>query len=91
MVAAVQPVTLEEESTLGEETALERAVAAITIYNMKKWHGGKSRDGGRPRGSQGGGKGGGQGQKTLCDKHMKFREHAHYCSSPKTCSWAGNE
>ena len=91
MVAAVQPATLEEETTLGEETALERAVAALTIYNKKKWHGSKSRGGGRPRGDHGGGKVGGQGQKTLCDKHKKFREHAHYCSIPKTCSWAGNK
>ena len=29
---------MEEETTLGEETALERAVAALTIYNKKKWH-----------------------------------------------------
>ena len=34
-------------------------------------------------GSQGGSEGGGQGQKTLCDKHEKFGEYAHYCSSPK--------
>ena len=91
MVAAVQPATLEEETTLGEETALERAVAALTIYNKKKWHGSKSRGGGCPRGGQGGGKGGSQGPKTLCDKHKKFREHAHYCSRPKTCSWSENE
>ena len=90
VVAAVQPATLEEETPLSEETALERAVAALTIYNKKKWHGGKSRGGGCPRCGQGGSKGGGQGQKTLCDKHKKFGEHAHYCSSPKTCSWLGN-
>ena len=91
VVAAVQAATLEEDTTLGEETALERAIAALTIYNKKKWHGSKSRGGGRPRGDHGGGKVGGQGQKTLCDKHKKFREHAHYCSIPKTCSWAGNK
>ena len=87
VVAAVQPATLEEETNLGEETALERAVAAVTTYSKKKWHGGKSRGGGRPRGGQGGGKGGSQSPKTLCDKHEKFGEHAQYCSSPKTCSW----
>ena len=91
VVAAVQPATLEEETTLGEETPLERAVAALTIHNKKKWHGSKSRDGGRHRGGQGGSKGGSQGQKTNCDKHENFEEYAHYCSSPKTCSWAGNE
>ena len=86
-MAAVQPATLEEETTLGEETALERAVAALTIHNKKKWHDSKSRGGGHPRG----GKGGGQGQKTLCDKNEKFGEYAHYCFSPKTCSLVGNE
>ena len=91
VVAAVQAATLEEDTTLGEETALERAIAALTIYNKKKWHGSKSRGGGCPRGGQGGGKGGSQGPKTLCDKHKKFREHAHYCSRPKTCSWSENE
>ena len=91
VVAAVQPATLDEETTLGEETALERAVAALTIHNKKKWNGGKSRGGGRPRGGQGGSKGGGPGQQTLCDKHEKFGEYAHICSSPKTCSWVGNE
>ena len=91
VVAAVQAATLEEETTLGEETALERAVAAVTTYSKKKWHGGKSRGGGRPRGGQGGGKGGGRSTKTLCDKDEKFGEHAHYCSSPKTCSWSGNK
>ena len=30
VVAALQAATLEEETTLGEETALERAVAALT-------------------------------------------------------------
>ena len=94
-VAAVQPATVEEETAGGEETALDRAVAALTIHAKKKWSGSKSRGGGRPRGGQGGGQGGGRGggqsQKSLCDKHESFGEHAHYCSSPKTCSWAGNE
>ena len=53
VVAAVQPATLDEETTLGEETALERAVAALTIHNKKKCHGSKSRGGGRPRGCRG--------------------------------------
>ena len=91
VVAALQPATLEEETTLGEETALDRAVAALTIQAKKKWHSSKSRGGGRPKGGQGGGKEGGQSQKALCDKHEKFGEYAHNCSSPKTCSWAGNE
>ena len=43
VVVAVQPATLEEETTLGEETALDRAVAALTIHAKKKWHNGKSR------------------------------------------------
>ena len=47
VAAAGQPATLEEETTLGEETALERAVAALIIHNKKKWHGSKSRGGGR--------------------------------------------
>ena len=87
VVAAVQLATLEEETTLGEETALERAEAALTIHNKEKGHGSKSKGGGHPRGSQGGSKGGGQGQKTLCDKHKKLGKYAHYRSSPK----AGNE
>ena len=91
-MAAVQPATVEEETTNGEETALDRAVAALPIHVKKKWSGSKSRGGGRPRGSQGGGRGGGggQSQKTLCE-HERFGEYAHYCSSPKTCTWAGNE
>ena len=91
VVAAVQPDTLEEETGLGEETALDRAVAALTIHAKKKWHSSKSRGGGYPIGGQGGSKGGGQRQKALCNKHEKFGEYAHYCSSPKTCSWLGNE
>ena len=43
--------TVEEETTLGEETALEKAVAALTILNKKKWQGSKYRGGGYPRGS----------------------------------------
>ena len=82
VVAAIQPATREEEITMGEETALEKAVAALTIHYKKKWNGGKSRGGGRPKGGQGDSRGGGQGQKTLCDKHEKFGEYAHYCSSP---------
>ena len=54
VVAAIQPATLEEEITMGEETALEKAVEAFTIHNKKKWHGSKSRGGGLPRGGQGG-------------------------------------
>ena len=91
VVAAVQPAVFEEETSMGEETALDRAVAALTIHAKKKWHSSKSRGGRRPRCSQGGGKGGGQSQKALCDKHEKFGEFAHYCSSPKTCSWAVNK
>ena len=91
MVAAVQPATLEEGITQGEETALDRAVAALTIHGKTKWHSSKSRGDRRPRGGQGGSKGGGQSQKVLCDRHEKLGEYAHYCSSPKTCSWAGNE
>ena len=60
VVAAVQPATLAEDITLGEETALDRAVAALTIHAKKKWHSSKSRGEGRPRGGQGDGKGGGQ-------------------------------
>ena len=37
VVAAVQPATVEEETTHGEETALDRAVAALTIHAKKKW------------------------------------------------------
>ena len=70
------------ETTLGEEIALERAIADLTIYNKKKWHDSKSRSGGHPRGGQGGGKGGGQGQKTPCDKHEKFGEHAQPTTAP---------
>ena len=48
VVEAVQPATLEDKTTLGDETTLERAVAALTIYSKKKLHGSKSRCGGRP-------------------------------------------
>ena len=90
VVVAIKPATLEEETTLGEETALEKAVASLTIHNKKKWHSSKSRGGGRPRGGQEGSKGDGQGQKSLCEKHKKFGEYPHYCSSPKTCLWPEN-
>ena len=53
VAAAVQPATLEEDTTLGEETALDRAVPALTIHAKKKWHSSKSRGGGYPRGGQG--------------------------------------
>ena len=45
-VAAVQLATVDEEAASGEETALDRAVAAITIH-AKKWGGSKSQGGGR--------------------------------------------
>ena len=77
VVAAIKPATLEEETTLGEETALEKSVVALTIHNKKKWHSSKGRGGDHPRGSQGGSRGGGQGQKSLCDKHEMFGEYAH--------------
>ena len=85
VAAAVQPATVEEDTAGDEETALDRAVAALTIHAKKKWGGSKSRGGGRSGGGQGGGRGGGKsGQK-------RYGEHAHFCSDPKTCSWAGNE
>ena len=94
VVAAVQLVTVEEETTSGEETALDRAVAALTIHAKKKWGGSKSRGGGRSRGGQGGGRGGGksgQSKRSLCEKHERYGKHAHFCADPETCSWAGNE
>ena len=36
VVAAVQPATVEEETTHSKETALDRAVAALTIHAKKK-------------------------------------------------------
>ena len=91
VVAAVSPATVEEKPAYGEETALEKAVAALTIHNKRRWQGGKSRGGGRPRGGQGGSGAGGQSQRTLCGKHERFGAEAYFCSSPKTCTWSGNE
>ena len=94
VVAAVQPATVDEEAAGGEETALDRAVAALTIHAKKKWGGSKSRGGGRSGGGQGGGRGGGKGgqsKRSLCEKHERYGKHAHFCSDPETCSWAGNE
>ena len=56
MVAAVRMAPTEELSAPSEETALERAVAALTIISKKKWQSGRSRGGGRLRGGQGGGR-----------------------------------
>ena len=91
VVAAVGLATVEEETACSEETALEKAVAALTIHNKRRWQGGKSRGGGRPRGGQGGSGAGGQSQRTLCGKHERFGAEAYFCSSPKTCTWSGNE
>ena len=75
----MQLATVEEETTHSEETALDRAVAALTIHVKKKWHRSKSQGEERSRGSQGGGRGSGQSQKALCNKHERFGEYAH-CS-----------
>ena len=92
-MAAVQPATVQEDTAGGEETALDRAVAALTIHAKKTWGGGKSRGGGRSEGSGGGGRGGKGGQRKwgLCEKHERYGKHAHFCADPETCSWAGNE
>ena len=45
VVAAVSPATVEEETSYSEETALEKAVAALTIHNKRRWQGGRSRGG----------------------------------------------
>ena len=93
VVAAVQPATVEEEAAGGEETALDRAVAALTIHAKKKWGGSKSRGGGRSGGSQGGGRGGksGQSRRSLCERHERYGRTAWSCSAPQNYSMAGNE
>ena len=93
VVAAVQPATVEEDIAGGGETALDRAVAALTIHAKKKWSSSRSRGGGRSRGGQGGGRGGkgGQNRRNLCEKHERYGKHAHFCADPETCSWSGNE
>ena len=91
VVAAVGLATVEEETACSEETALEKAVAALTIHNKRRWQGGKSRGGGRPRGGHGGSGASGQSQRALCGKHERFGADAYFCSSPKTCTWSGNE
>ena len=93
VVAAVQPATVEEDTAGGEETALDRAVAALTIHAKKTWGGSKSRGGGRSGGGGGGGRGGksGQRKRNLCEKHERYGKHAHFCADPETCSWSGNE
>ena len=86
-MAAVRTAPAEEDTDPTEETALEKAVAALTILSKKKWQSGCSRGGGQPRG----GRSGGQGKKSLCERHEKFRDEVWHCDNPKTCSWAGNE
>ena len=74
VVVAVQPATVEEDTAGGGETALDRAVAALTIHAKKTWGGGKSRGGGHSGGRQGGGRGGGkssQSKRSLCEKHER--------------------
>ena len=84
VVAAISLAAVEEETSCGEETALEKAVAALTIHNKLWWRGGTS------RGSHGGSRAGGQSQRALCGKHERFGANAYFCSSPKTCTWLGN-
>ena len=81
---------MEEETASGEETALDRAVAALTIHAKKKWGGSKSRGGGRSGGSQGGGRGG-QSRRSLCERHERYGKTAWSCSNPENCSWAGSK
>ena len=85
-MAAVRTAPAEEDTDPTEETALEKAVAALTILSKKKWQSGCSRGGGQPRGGQGGGRSGGQGKKSLCERHEKFGEDTWHCENPKTCS-----
>ena len=91
VVAEVTTTPMEDDSAPMEETALEKAVVALTILSKKKWQSGCSRGGSLPRGGQGGGRSGGQGKKSLCERHEKFRDEVWHCDNPKTCSWAGNE
>ena len=85
---------MEEDTAGGEETALDRAVAALTIHAKKTWGDSKSRGGGRSGGGGGGGRGGKkdvQRKRNLCEKHERYGKHAHFCADPETCSWSGNE
>ena len=84
---------MEEDTTGGEEMALDRAVAALTIHAKKKWGGSKSWGGGRSGGGQGGGRGGesGQSRRSLCERHEKYGRTAWSCSDPEYCSMSGNE
>ena len=85
-MAAVQLATVDEEAAGGEETALDRAVAALTIHAKKKWGGSKSRGGGRSGGGQGGGRGGksSQSRRSLCERHERYCKTAWSCSDPET-------
>ena len=91
VVAAVRTAHTEEDSSPTEETALERAVAALTILSTKKWQSGHGWGGGKQRGVQRGGRSSGQSKKSLCERHKRFRDDAWHCDNPKTCSWAGKE
>ena len=83
VAAAGQPATLEEETTLGEETALERAVAALTIHNKKKWHDSKSRAGSWSRGGSRGNRRGGQSCQPLCKRHEMYGDGTWHWDYPK--------
>ena len=58
-----------------EETALEKAVAPLTILSKNKWQSGRSRGGGQPSVSQ--------SKKPRCERHEKFGEDALALQQPQ--------
>ena len=67
----------------GEETALEKALAALTIHNKKKWHDSKSRAGSWSRGGSRGNRRGGQSCQPLCKRHEMYGDGTWHWDYPK--------
>ena len=83
VVAAVQPATVEEEAASCPHHPRQEEVGwrQEPGWRTFQWRPGGDREGGKS----------GQSKRNLCEKHERYGKHAHFCSDPETCSWAGNE
>ena len=82
---------------IAEESALEKAVAALALQRQPRKGGNRNRKRQAGRGGGNGGQGGGHnngqsghGGKYVCYKHLKFGDQAWSCGEPLACQFSEN-
>ena len=76
-MAAIRMNQEGDDAVSEEDRALEKAVAALTIHNKKRWHGGKG------KGGQGDSKSGDQGQRFFCKRNQRFGRWPFTVTTPR--------